>query len=179
MKLLSETFSEKGYTYKQGEEWRFVSEWPAYEVSSIGRVRRDNKIVSQRLNGKGYFRVNLSCNGDCQHGVMVHRLVCAAFNPNPFNLPMACHNNGASNDNRADNLYWGTAEQNAKDKIRHGTVRIGWSNPATKLSLSDVRFIRFELANNPKFGKAAKLARQFGVSKQLISRIKLHNHRQP
>lgn len=51
----------------------------------------------------------------------VHILVKEAFDgPTPDGL-MVCHENGIADDNRLENLYFGTSQQNALDAIRHGT----------------------------------------------------------
>ena len=54
----------------------------------------------------------------------VHRLVCEAFHgPPPEGKPLACHKDGDTLNNRADNLYWGSPEDNMQDALRHGTNR--------------------------------------------------------
>ena len=95
------------------EEWRVIEECPLYEVSNRGEVRR---IKSGRLlkahrffaprNPLPKLRVHL-WTGEKIQTCMVHRLVAAAFIPNPDNLPWVRHINGNHLDNRVQNLAWG------------------------------------------------------------------------
>ncbi len=65
-------------------------------------------------------------------------------------------------------LAWGTGEENAADRWRHGTVLCGVRNPRTKLSEEQVEEIR----RTPKaWGSQSELARHFGVNAGTISRI--------
>jgi hypothetical protein len=97
-----------------------------YEVSSEGVVRsvlhmtargpRGGKIISTSVGGrcKNYRRVML--NSVPRSHAYVHHLVCEAFHgPRPEGY-FACHKNDRGMDNRAENLYWGSAEDNACDK---------------------------------------------------------------
>ena len=83
-----------------------------YQVSNEGAVRnaqhRPLKIVE---NAKGYQRVWLSTQGK-QTCHSVHRLVAAAFLPNPAHLPEVNHINGVKTDNRVENLEWSTVSRN-------------------------------------------------------------------
>lgn len=117
---------------KEIEEWKPVVGYEGYyEVSDWGRVRsveRDVQVYSKLTNTyfilkiknqikcvqhdkDGYEQVNLKKNG--KHSTKkVHRLVAEAFIPNPNNLPVVDHINGARNDNRSFNLRWCTQKDN-------------------------------------------------------------------
>ncbi len=92
-----------------------------YEVSNIGRVRslrsktriadKENKIMRQKLDKNGYFRVNLNKEGKMK-AMLVNRIVAEAFIPNPNNLPIAGHDNDVKTDNYVGNLYWTNASEN-------------------------------------------------------------------
>jgi NUMOD4 motif/AP2 domain len=72
------------------EEWRAIENFPAYEVSSLGRVRRCKpgapgargvkvgRILKSQLDGRGYPKVNLRQNGKTVN-CRVHRLVGVTF----------------------------------------------------------------------------------------------------
>ena len=69
------------------EVWRTVIGYEGlYEVSNFGRVRSltNNTILKLTLTSKGYYRVQLSNNGN-RKKYFVHRLVAQAFIPNPKN----------------------------------------------------------------------------------------------
>lgn len=50
----------------------------------------------------------------------VHVLVLETFAGLRPRDHVACHRNGDHRDNRLANLYWGTAEDNARDRVQHG-----------------------------------------------------------
>jgi len=76
-----------------------------YEVSDLGRVRRNGKILRPVKTRNGYLRVSLSKNGT---GKMesIHRLVGYAFIPNPTNLPQINHRDEDKTNNTVENLEW-------------------------------------------------------------------------
>lgn len=126
------------------EEWRDISGWEGYyQVSNQGQVRSVGRSIvthngtrtrwvpprmlrlatsgnsKQRANGKGYAAACLARNSE-KIFQRVNRLVLIAFVGLDAELPLACHRNGDSNDNRLSNLYWGTHRDNAIDSINHG-----------------------------------------------------------
>lgn len=110
------------------ETWRPVVEYEGlYEVSNLGQIRSLDRLVKgkkegfrQKVNGKlltpiknrqGYLRVNL-CNDDGRKAKFVHRLVCSAFLPNPYNFPYINHKDENPLNNNVENLEWCTAKYN-------------------------------------------------------------------
>ena len=106
-----------------------------YEVSDQGRVRSLDRWVRARDNGvrlaegrllnaatlrSGHKRVTLSNDTNCKRA-LVHRLVLEAFvGPAPEGKPLALHNNDISDDNRIENLRWGSYHDNQMDRVRNG-----------------------------------------------------------
>ena len=158
---------------KPTEEWCRVVDFPAYEVSSLGRVRRGNRILRTSPSGKGYLSLTLSVEG--QHfRRYVHRLVCRAFRgPAPTTQHEAAHQNGVKTDNAARNLQWATHGENEKQKISHGTstVRLLWRrgerHHGARLSAAVVAEIR---AIPYRRGLFTQLARKYHVSRAAIGR---------
>lgn len=106
------------------EQWRPVVDWENYyEVSNEGRVRRladgrASKPKKNTIGAQGYDVVSLSRDGK-SYTYTVHRLVLSAF---VGECPEGCearHLNGNRGDARLTNLEWGTARENAADRIRH------------------------------------------------------------
>lgn len=101
-----------------------------YEVSSIGRVRSIDRISSSgsRLKGKlmtpfstphGYLRVGLCRDGKTKT-TLVHPLVLEAFvGPRPKGADCR-HLNDVPDDNRVENLRWGSRSMNLFDNVRNG-----------------------------------------------------------
>lgn len=167
------------------EAWRIIAGFDAYEVSSLGRIRRRYRTVTNSVaghvlkpflsaSGRGYQTVTL-CAGDHRRKKMIHILVCAAFHgPSPSPNHQAAHWNGNRTDNREGNLRWATKLENARDAVRHGTTLLGMRHPGAKLTDDDVRLI---IAKSGARGIGRALARELGVSESLISMIRSGKHR--
>jgi len=104
---------------------------PGYKVSKDGRIFstghnwRGYGVREMKLhpNSHGYLRVKLTINGRSKN-YMVHKLVAEAFiGKRPNAKYQICHKNGLRTDNRVENLYYGTARENAKDRTNHGNCK--------------------------------------------------------
>lgn len=150
-----------------------------YEVSTLGRIRSLDRPQRVRGNGislqKGqilkqwkqgsYMYCDLRKPGVKQkariHVVVLETFVC----PRPGGM-IACHNNGNSTDNRLCNLRWGTHEDNARDKILHGTYQYGERSAKSKLTEAQA----IAILESP--GTHRAIAKEFKVSKSTITAIK-------
>lgn len=100
----------------ENEEWCPVFNWENYEVSTEGRVRRigcEPKIIT--VGAAGYGVVSLSEHGKT-YTYTVHTLVLEAFS-GPRDGREVRHLNSNRADNRLVNLAWGTAQENANDRL--------------------------------------------------------------
>lgn len=85
-----------------------------YKVSNYGRVKSVNKQLVLKTCGSGNrYKTVALCNG-MRKTFRVHRLVAAAFIPNPDNKPCIDHIDGDRANNHADNLRWVTYLENNK-----------------------------------------------------------------
>lgn len=117
------------------ENWRSVIDWPAYEVSDLGRARSLDRRVS--LGRQGYTRkasgrilvgkrlpdgrryITLCAEGT-ERGIAVCRLVLQVFvGPCPPHRE-ACHRDDNPSNDVLGNLYWGTRTDNMHDQVRNG-----------------------------------------------------------
>lgn len=137
------------------EEWRPVVGWEGmYEVSSLGRVKSVNRrivsssgvvqpvvgrVLAQKQCRDGYLMVCL-CRNNKPWFSSVHRLVSAAFIPNPCGLPQVNHKNLDKSDNRVCNLEWVTQEQNTEHAVANGAF--GGPSSGVRLTADDVLEIR-------------------------------------
>lgn len=99
-----------------------------------------------------------------------HRYICKAINgPPPSGLHFAAHDCGHGDQGcvHPKHLYWATPSQNTMDRYRHGTMLMGESHPASKLSQADIDRIR-TIGSSMTQRDMAKL---FGVCKSTIGNI--------
>lgn len=118
------------------EEWRSVVGYEGYyEVSNMGRVkslartvpmsdgrkyRVKEKICKTSWNGK-YYHAVLSRGGK-EETLLTHRLMMEAFHGLDPDKPHCRHMDGNARNNVLSNLEWGTVQENAEDRMRHGTT---------------------------------------------------------
>lgn len=139
--------------------WKMIDGWH-YEVSDQGQVRntRTGRILKPMWTGpigKQYAAVRLCANGSYTD-YKIHVLVCEAFHGNrPLGL-WALHRDDDTNNNTAQNLYWGTPEDNAETKAKRMP------------NASVANAIRQRRAAGEK-GRA--LAKEYGISEQMVCAI--------
>jgi len=156
------------------ERWKTIPQTPAYQVSSLGRVRRHVRgrrgakpgIIKPWVDSGGRPTVRLWANGK-KIGFLVSRLVCAAFNgPPPFPGALAAHEDDVPSNNVFTNLRWTDHIGNMEDRRKLGTLDHGERNGAAKLTEGQVRRIR----SSPLSGR--KLAAELGVSPATVGRAR-------
>lgn len=105
------------------ENWGILSSFPNYEVSTVGRVRnaQTKRVRKPWREDSGHLTVTLQNPGEKMKRVKIHRLMALTFLDNPDNLPFVRHLNDVPDDNRIENLAWGTNSDNQMDSIRNGT----------------------------------------------------------
>ena len=112
------------------ETWKVINDFPNYEISNFGNIRNKTKLLKIVPNKQGYNIVVL-CNG-IRKTINVHRLVAAAFVPNPENKPCVDHIDGVKYHNFADNLRWCTQKENMnykparRNKIKYNCQIVGY-----------------------------------------------------
>lgn len=134
------------------EEWRPVAGFEGrYEVSSLGNVRswvyssgkgvhrrETPRLLKPGRTKKGHLYVFLG-RGNRRS---VHSLVCEAFHgTRPVGMQV-CHWNDIPDDNRAENLRWGTPKDNTADSRRNGRMPMGRDRANAKLNEELVRELR-------------------------------------
>lgn len=92
-----------------------IPEYEGYYISKTGDVfsTKSNHFMKQNTNYKGYKRVYLQKDGK-DWALLVHRLVLLTFVGKSDKQVRHLNSNPA--DNRLENLRYGTAKENMKDK---------------------------------------------------------------
>ena len=110
-----------------------------YEITRDGQVinKNTNHTLIPQPNGKGYLRVSIG-----KKLYFVHRLVAEKYIPNPENKEQVNHKDGNKLNNHVDNLEWVTNQENRNHAVENNLHLQGEQCPWSKLTESDVRFIR-------------------------------------
>lgn len=149
------------------EQWAPVpGDW-RYQVSSRGRVRSyvrgRPRILAPKRHPSGHVYAYVGGRNR-----KVHQLVLEAFvGPRPDGA-VTRHLNDIPDDNRVENLVWGTPRENVRDAVRNGKHRAspGESSPHSKLTDDDVRNILRSRQTH------TALAAKYGVTHGLIGHIR-------
>ena len=70
----------------------------------------------------GYVYVGITMKDGKNKNRRLHRLVAIAFIPNPNNYEIVGHKNNVKHDNRIDNLYWTTVQENTQKAFDDGLI---------------------------------------------------------
>lgn len=158
------------------EIWKDIKGYEErYLVSSKGRIKslgnnqaRVDKILKGSINTTGYIQVYLSKNRK-QRYLLVSRLVCINFLPNPEGKRTVNHKDGNTVNN---NLEWATYSENHKHAYKFLGKNSGSKlHPRTnrKLSKKQVLEIRKKLSDKQTYRELGLL---YNVSQDCIWRIK-------
>lgn len=132
------------------------------------RKRRFWIELHQHKMDSGYLVVGLRTPDGKPKQVSVHKLVLTTF-VGPCPAGMQCrHLNGNRSDPRLENLAWGTPQENANDRIRHGTTLRGEANPAAVLTTIQVEAV--VVLHKAGWG-ARRIAKVFSVDRGTITQI--------
>ena len=161
----------------KNEIWKELSGVPGVEVSTFGRVRTLDRVVSggngtrslkgrilkQHNNKYGYPTVSIQIN---MKGATktVHRLVAQAFIPNPNNLPQINHIDCDRTNNAVSNLEWcdGSYNQQYREKFGISNTEVQ-GYPLFAINLKTLEVLHFR--------SQGEAGRALGVSHQNITAV--------
>lgn len=162
------------------EIWKPIAGFEGcYEISNLGRVKslarvsKDGKqlrnvperiLIQAKTN---YPSVSLWKAGKLKV-IKVHRLVATAFIDNPEAKPEVNHIDADRFNNKVSNLEWVTRQENVTHAHANGLVAVGEACSYSKLTDSQALDIKSSRGVNQY-----ELAKRYGVSQALISRIQL------
>jgi len=158
-----------------GENWRPISGFPNYMISSEGEVWSNvrKKVLrpffDDRQRYGRYARVVL-CKDGYTHKRSVHRLVAYEFiGEPPHEGLVVAHKNGDPEDNRPENLYWASVQENVDDRSIHGRTFQGGRHHLAQLVKADIPRIRERIEE----GESNKsIAQDYGVTPGTIWHIR-------
>lgn len=134
------------------EIWKIIEDYPEYEISNLGRVRHNGKILKPSLDRYGYFRIRI---GKDKKTFSIHRLVAITFIPNPDGLPVVNHkdccktnnsvlvNDDGSIDTEKSNLEWCSWSYNNSYNDRAKKIGEAKSIPIIQVTLNNVPIKRW------------------------------------
>lgn len=104
--------------------WVPVSGFEQYAINEVGQIKRisSGKILSINY-ATTYPSVSLSVDNKKSLG-LIHRMLAAAFIPNPENKPQVNHKNGNKKDFSLENLEWSTAAENCQHAYDTGLATV-------------------------------------------------------
>ena len=137
----------------KSEIWKSHPEYAGIEVSTLGRVRTLDRVVSSEKytrffkgrilkpygTGLGYMQVSIKADGKWTKK-LVHRLVAQTFIPNHDNLPEINHKNGDRTNNNVSNLEWCSRSYNIQYREKFGEAA---GRPVFAINLSTLKVSRF------------------------------------
>lgn len=153
-----------------------VPSFPGFFACNQGHIysirRADTSIGIKRLAGtidSDGYRFAVYWRNRARLQPKFHQLVAEAFlGARPTDRHQVRHLNGVRLDNRPENLAWGTAVEQAADRVLHGTSIRGSADGNAKLTESLVQEIReFHAAGI----RLVDLGRAYDVHLETIRRI--------
>lgn len=168
------------------ERWRWVRRYRGYyRVSSKGRVRSVSRTVlvpggTRQIRGRLLKPSPVSKSGHlfvvlCKDGVpenkLVHRLVLEAF-VGPCPEGMECRHFPDRNpaNNCLNNIQWGTASQNQRDRVPQGTSNRGEKHYNCKITSVELSLLKRKMRTTKMTNKELSVMSELSVSQ--ISRIR-------
>lgn len=97
-------------------------------VSPTGNIYKDygNNLFFKkktRINDtNGYVYVGVTIESGKNRSSRVHKLVATAFLKRPSNCTVVGHKNNIKHDNRVENLYWTTVQENTQKAYNDGLI---------------------------------------------------------
>jgi hypothetical protein len=144
-----------------------------YWITDTGEVwsERSKPMWMKLSSSKGYRRLSLVSSENIKESREVKTLVALAFigeKPQPGLL--VCHKDGNNRNDHFSNLYYGTYQDNANDRVAHGTQlrgekasKVHWNKP-----YSDEQVRNFYIEAMTYDGPLSDLASKLGVKVSLL-----------
>ena len=120
-------------------------------------------------NMKGYYIISL-CHKNTKVTKTVHSLICMSFHGQKAKASLQVrHLDGNKNNNRPENLKWGTQLENYQDMVAHGTLCKGEKHWASRLTDKERSALRWAL--DPGLCSQNNAAKILGMAESSIREI--------
>lgn len=148
-----------------------IPNYPAYSVSTDGRVLKGDKEMKQYKDRRGYSAVWLYNGHNNRKYMSVHRLVMLAHSPidNPDEMTVN-HKDGVKSNNDISNLEWMTNRENMQHALRTGlykTENMGGKKGKSYAINPDLLAQILDVYTNTKIS-IRKLAGLYGVNRATL-----------
>lgn len=146
------------------EQWKPITNCDGYFVSSEGRIKHGDRILSGSIHDDFYIFTNIK-----NKQIAIHRLVADAFLPKIDGKDIVNHKDGNKMNNCVDNLEWCTQSENAKHAHINNLQPKGLSTYKGKFSNEEREQIKKEWDNGTLSKR--ELAKKYNVSHTCICDI--------
>lgn len=163
-----------------------IPHFSRYHVTSEGKVIRistGKEIKPLPHHNTHRPIVHLYDDWGKRYNLKVYRLVAEAYIPNPKCKPFVCHKDNDFWNNRVDNLYWGTPQENSSQMVKdHRSTKgkpyifknrplffRGWQNRMCKLTQEDFQELKAYL-NKPSASRKKELISKWNISRRSFDR---------
>lgn len=117
------------------EEWRQITDFPNYCISSFGKVKNivRNKILKPSVKA-GYYNISLT-NDKHRKTCNIHRLVALAFICNLNHKTDVNHKDKNKLNSHIDNLEWMTKKENNIHRCKNLVITTNKNKPINRICL--------------------------------------------
>lgn len=122
------------------EEYKTILDYPDYEISNLGNVRRNGKILKSRQNkNTGYSYIDLRKEGK-RTTCYIHRLVALTFLPKIEDKEYIDHIDRNKNNNNLNNLRWVSRSENNRNTKKRDNDLFGlcYTRNKWRLTINEV-----------------------------------------
>lgn len=165
------------------EVWKIVPNYLYYEVSSLGRVRsvarsfvdasgrvyaHKARLLAGTFTTSMGWVVDLAKADKSRKSLVVARLVLSAFVRLPEVGEVARHLNDNKDDNRLENLAWGSHQDNVADGVKNGRYRKLPHHKCVKLTEEQVKQAKLRYVARSRTDGASAIARELRVHESAV-----------
>lgn len=146
--------------------------WTQWRRAATGRsyvIGTEWKPLKWCYNTGGYPSIRMKTPDGKRVMFLVHHLVLITFvGPRPDGMECR-HLDGDRGNPRVGNVVWGTSSENAKDRVRHGTIT-GERNHQAKMTDEVAREVLRRVEVGGSVGR--RTAKELGLSYSQVSKIR-------